>query len=165
MSQRINFLPPEPISLVDNEHHREESPVQAHFRQTLQFKQIIVGDCTIVNSNQTNKFSVWQVELVLAPTDRSGGSSPRIQLYKRYSDFENLRNRLIQALPSELHQSIPSLPPKVRWYESWRYQDVNFDKKWLAKRRAGLEYFLNQVLLNERVVNSARTCIRNFLES
>lgn len=159
MTQGVQFLAPEPIHLTDNESPAENSP-----QRSLHFKQITVGDCTIVNG-QRSKFSVWQIQLVLSPRSNTGNSSPHIQLYKRYSDFVVFRESLLGSLPPDLRKSVPELPPRVSWYDSWRYQEANFNSSWLARRRAGLEFFLNQVLLNDKLLAKAGTCIRAFLEN
>ncbi|CUS21792.1 LAQU0S04e00892g1_1 [Lachancea quebecensis] len=158
MPQSIQFLAPEPINLVNN-----EPPADEVTGRSLRFKYITVGSCTIVNS-QNNKFSVWQIEVALSPTGTSGTGSPHIQIYKRYTDFELFREKLLRSLTPALRPCIPQLPPKVSWYESWHYSQANFKSSWLARRRAGLEYFLNQVLLNDKVLAEALPCVKEFLE-
>lgn len=58
---------------------------------------------------------------------------------KRYSEFDELRRRLVQTFPHS-EAAMPELPPKSR---IWKTQP-----KFLEKRRMGLSYFLNCVLLN-----------------
>lgn len=158
MPQSIQFLAPEPINLVNNEPSSDEVT-----GSSLHFKNITVGSCTIVNS-QNNKFSVWQLEVTLSPTGTSGAGSPHIRVYKRYTDFELFREKLLRSLTPALRPCVPQLPPKVSWYESWHYGQANFKSSWLARRRAGLEYFLNQVLLNDKVLTEALPCVKEFLE-
>ena len=159
MPSSIRFLAPEPINLVNNEASTEEWT-----NRTVHFKHITVGSCTIVNS-QNNKFCVWQVDLTLSPTGRSGAGTPHIQIYKRYSDFVRFREELMATLSPKLRTGIPALPPKLSWFDSWRYDDANFKSAWLARRRAGLEFFLNQVLLNDSLLVEALACIKKFLEN
>jgi len=54
-------------------------------------------------------------------------------LKRRYSDFDDLRRRLMQTFPS-FEAAVPVLPPKSVMSK--------FKPKFLAKRRAGLQYFL-----------------------
>ncbi|SCU77847.1 LADA_0A02520g1_1 [Lachancea dasiensis] len=159
MSHNIKFLAPEPISLENNEGSSEDLSVPS-----LHFRDVIVGNCTIVNG-QNNKFTVWQVELTLAPMQMSGRSCPKIKVYKRYTDFVNFRDELVRSLPADLRPNVPSLPPKVSWYDSWRYGDANFNNGWLAHRRSGLELFLNQLLLNDKIMAEALECVKRFLEA
>ncbi|SCU93106.1 LAMI_0E13234g1_1 [Lachancea mirantina] len=159
MGHTVQFLAPEPISLVNNEPCAGDTALAG----ALRFKHITVGDCTIVNT-QWSRFAVWQIELVLCATATTGGTNPRIYVYKRYTDFVRFRARLLDALPASLRANVPDLPPKVSWLESWQYDNVNLNNKWLARRRAGLDLFLNQVLLNDTLLSKAIGCVREFLE-
>lgn len=130
------------------------------------FQRAHVTDCTIVNGENGAKFAVWKVSLVMQPSAGQDPYHPCIVVYKRYSDFYQFREQLIRQC-QEAHLSnldLPQLPPRVKWYESWRYQDVNLNKAWLAKRRQGLDYFLNKVLLNQEIVTAARELIVGFLD-
>ncbi len=65
---------------------------------------------------------------------------------KRYSEFDELRAKLIKAFPQSTRSSLPLLPPKSAIYK--------FRPKFLEKRREGLEYFLNCVMLNPEYAGS-----------
>ncbi|SCV06132.1 LANO_0H22804g1_1 [Lachancea nothofagi CBS 11611] len=158
MPHNIKFLAPEPINLVNNESSSEEL-----MTPSLHFRDIRVGNCTIVNS-QNNKFTVWQIEVTLAPTGISGRSSPKIHIYKRYTEFEAFREKMMQTLSADLRPNVPPLPPKLSWYDAWRYEDANFKSGWLARRRAGLELFLNTLLLNDKILLEGVECIKEFLK-
>ncbi|CEP60682.1 Ypt35p LALA0_S01e16556g [Lachancea lanzarotensis] len=158
MPHDFKFLAPEPINLAINEPTSDDSLVP-----TLHFQNVTVGGCTIVNS-LNNKFTVWQVELTLASNGPSERGSPKINVYKRYTDFVVFRERLIRELPLVLRANVPGLPPKISWYDALRYEDANFQSSWLARRRAGLELFLNQLLLNDKMLEAAVELVKRFLE-
>lgn len=61
-----------------------------------------------------------------------------LNIRKRYSEFDDLRWRLIQTFPS-FEAAVPELPPKSLISK--------FRPRFLEKRRAGLQYFLKYVLL------------------
>lgn len=181
MTERLTFLPPEPIKILneprdesdeelETTHNSASQTTQANKR--LKFSSVKVSDCTIVTGDNGDRFAVWKITVFVAsrygpnpPTSSSPTNipigSPQIQTYKRYSDFVAFRNSIMNKLGDRME--IPSLPPGVPWYDSWKYQDVNFDKKWLAKRRRGLERFLEQVLLDRELVLLAKNEIRTFL--
>lgn len=168
MSRKINVLMPEPITLMDDEssqngRNRSDS---TGLNQNFNFQRAQVSDCTVVNGEHGAKFAVWKVTLVLQPSDYNASYYPRIVAYKRYSDFYQFRQQIIRQC-KEAHENaieIPQLPPRVKWYETWRYQDINLNKVWLAKRRQGLEYFLNHILLNNEIVTIAKDLIISFIE-
>lgn len=56
---------------------------------------------------------------------------------KRYSEFDDLRRRLIMTFPN-FEAAVPVLPPKS--------VISKFRPKFLEKRRAGLQYFLKWVM-------------------
>lgn len=66
---------------------------------------------------------------------------------KRYSEFDELRDKLVKAFPQSTNSSLPPLPPKSAIYK--------FRPKFLEKRREGLAYFLNCVMLNPEYAGSS----------
>ena len=65
---------------------------------------------------------------------------------KRYSEFVDLRYRLVKNFPQSSKQSLPPLPPKSAIYK--------FRPQFLEKRRQGLAYFLTCVMLNPEYAGS-----------
>ncbi|QHS73743.1 Ypt35p [Saccharomyces paradoxus] len=147
---------------------RRSSSINANFS----FQKAHVSDCTIVDGDHGTKFAVWRITVFLEPNLNAFAAkreSYKIQTYKRYSDFVKLREDLLTRIktvkPEKLHcLQIPSLPPSVQWYSSWKYQQVNLNKDWLAKRQRGLEYFLNHIILNSGLVEMAKDILIQFLE-
>lgn len=66
---------------------------------------------------------------------REQGSFMNIR--KRYSEFDDFRNRLVMSFPG-FEAAVPELPPKS--------VISKFRPRFLEKRRAGLQYFLKYVL-------------------
>ncbi len=56
-----------------------------------------------------------------------------MNIRKRYSEFDDLRRRLVQTFPN-FEAAVPILPPKS--------VISKFRSRFLEKRRAGLQYFL-----------------------
>ena len=61
-----------------------------------------------------------------------------LNIRKRYSEFDDLRWRLIRTFPG-FEAAVPELPPKSLISK--------FRPRFLEKRRAGLQYFLKYVQL------------------
>lgn len=59
-----------------------------------------------------------------------------MNIRKRYSEFDDFRNRLIQSFPA-FEAAVPILPPKSIISK--------FGSKFLEKRRSGLQYFLKYI--------------------
>ncbi|KAJ6086853.1 hypothetical protein N7467_005767 [Penicillium canescens] len=70
----------------------------------------------------------------------------------RYSEFDDLRQRLVASFP-HARNALPALPPKSVLFK--------FRPKFLESRRVGLEYFLNCVLLNPEF--SGSPIVKDFL--
>ncbi|KAH6669421.1 Phox homologous domain-containing protein [Halenospora varia] len=80
------------------------------------------------------------------------GSTMRIR--KRYSEFDDLRHKLLQTFPYS-EAAMPPLPPKS--------VISKFRPKFLDHRRTGLQYFLNCILLNPEF--SGSPVLKEFLFS
>ena len=59
-----------------------------------------------------------------------------MNIRKRYSEFDDLRRRLVYTFPN-FEAAVPGLPPKS--------VISKFRPRFLEKRRAGLQYFLKYV--------------------
>lgn len=126
---------PPPISLEDNT--APESPTKS----SLWARSITIDDYVIVNGNPTGigAYVVWNC--IVQTLD--GGP---MTIRKRYSEFVDLRYRLIKNFPNSTKKSLPSLPPKSAFYK--------FRPSFLEKRRQGLAYFLTCVMLNPEYAGS-----------
>ncbi|KAJ5157643.1 uncharacterized protein N7482_008743 [Penicillium canariense] len=75
-----------------------------------------------------------------------------ITVRMRYSEFDDLRQRLESSFP-HARSALPALPPKSVLFK--------FRPKFLESRRVGLEYFLNCILLNPEF--SSSPIVKDFL--
>ncbi|KAK7743468.1 hypothetical protein SLS53_004002 [Cytospora paraplurivora] len=112
-------------------------------------KSVEVTDYVVVNGSATNigAFVVWNIRVETL-------SGPFMNIRKRYSEFDDFRHQLIQAFPS-FEAAVPALPPKS--------VIAKFRPNFLEKRRAGLQYFLNCILLNPEF--SGSPVLKDFLFS
>jgi len=92
-------------------------------------------------------FVIWNITV-----ETLQGSSIRIR--KRYSEFDELHDKLLQTFPRS-RAAMPPLPPKS--------VISKFRPKFLEQRRAGLQYFLNCILLNPEF--SGSPVLKEFLFS
>ena len=126
---------PPAITLKDN---TEEDP-KAH--NQLWARSIVIDDYVVIQGNSVGigAYIVW-----ICKVETLDGSPMTIR--KRYSEFDDLRSRLLKAFPDSTETSLPPLPPKSAIYK--------FKPKFLEKRRQGLAYFLNCVMLSPQYASS-----------
>lgn len=105
-------------------------------------KAIAVKDYVIIRGNVTGIGAYVVYNCTVQTLD--GGP---MKIRKRYSEFDDLREKLAAAFPQSTDTSLPPLPPKSVIYK--------FRAKFLEKRREGLSYFLNCVMLNPEYASSA----------
>jgi hypothetical protein len=124
-----SVLPAGAITLRDNEASDLDDRNSACWA-----KSVEIVNYTIVNGSATNigAFVVWNIRV-----ETLNGSFMNIR--KRYSEFDDFRYRLVQTFPG-FEAAVPALPPKS--------VISKFRPRFLEKRRAGLQYFLNCILLN-----------------
>lgn len=123
------------ITLKDN----TEEDHEAH--EQLWAKSISIDDYVIIQGNSAGvgAYVVW-----ICKVEMLDGSPMTIR--KRYSEFDELRTQLLKAFPDSTKTSLPPLPPKSAIYK--------FKPKFLEKRRQGLAYFLNCVMLSPQYASS-----------
>ncbi|TRX95029.1 hypothetical protein FHL15_004114 [Xylaria flabelliformis] len=114
------------ITLRDNENSSIDDRGSACWA-----KSVEVVDYVIVNGSATNigAFIVWNIRVEML-------SGSTMYIRKRYSEFDDLRWRLMRTFPA-FEAAVPELPPKSLISK--------FRPKFLEKRRAGLQYFLQCV--------------------
>lgn len=141
-SDELSSYRPPPIILEDHTLSRAAS------RAALWAKAITIDDYVIVRGSPTGigAYVVWNCRVQTL----DGGP---MTIRKRYSEFDELRSRLIQAFPQSTKSSLPPLPPKSAIYK--------FRPKFLERRREGLAYFLNCVMLNPEYAGS--TIVKDFV--
>ncbi|KAI0975252.1 Phox-like protein [Xylaria arbuscula] len=132
------------ITMRDNENSSLDDRGSACWAKSVQ-----VTDYVTVNGSATNigAFAVWNIRV-----ETLSGSFMNIR--KRYSEFDDLRWRLMRTFPG-FEAAVPELPPKSIISK--------FRPKFLEKRRAGLQYFLTCIMLNPEF--SGSPVLKEFLFS
>lgn len=103
-------------------------------------RSITIDDYVIVQGRHSvGAYVVWNCKVQTL----DGGP---MTIRKRYSEFDQLRQKLVAAFPLSTKSSLPPLPPKSAIYK--------FRPKFLDRRRQGLAYFLNCVMLNPEYAGS-----------
>ncbi|KAK7404002.1 hypothetical protein QQX98_010229 [Neonectria punicea] len=124
-----SILPAGAITLRDNESNDYNDRNSACWA-----KSVEITDHTVVNSSATN-IGAFVVYNIRVQTLHGGYMNIR----KRYSEFDEFRDQLVLTFPG-FEAAVPELPPKS--------VISKFRPRFLEKRRAGLQYFLNCILLN-----------------
>ncbi|KAL4936500.1 hypothetical protein BDV06DRAFT_92064 [Aspergillus oleicola] len=102
-------------------------------------KSVTIDDHVVVQGKTgIGAYVVWNCKI----RTLEGGM---ITVRMRYSEFDDLRQKLVKSFP-HAKNALPALPPKSVVYK--------FRPKFLESRRVGLEYFLNCVLLNPEFSSS-----------
>ncbi|KAJ9615526.1 PX domain-containing protein ypt35 [Cladophialophora chaetospira] len=133
---------PDPITLEDHTLSRDVS------RSGLWAKSITITEYVIIRGNPLGAGAYVVYSCIVQTLD--GGP---MTIRKRYSEFDELREKLVKEFPQSTKSSLPPLPPKSAIYK--------FRPKFLEKRREGLEYFLNCVMLNPEYAGS--TIVKDFI--
>ncbi|KAM0799195.1 Phox homologous domain-containing protein, partial [Usnea florida] len=133
----VTTAKPPPITLED---HTEEPSEQsaAVWAQGVEIEEYVLVSGQLPS---VGKFVVWVCRIGML----DGGA---FVLRKRYSEFDDLRRKLLMTFP-HAGGAMPPLPPKSLLYK--------FRPSFLEKRRVGLAYFLNCVLLNPDLASAPVT--------
>lgn len=121
---KLKELAPVPIQMIENDLEEEDANIWC--------KNASIGEYTVITGSNNQKFVVWTITIETA-------KNQRIIIRKRYNDFVKLRELLVSKYPNHIVE-IPKLPSKSVL--------LNFESNFLAKRRNGLEFFTNSILLN-----------------
>lgn len=155
-------LVPGAITLQDNEADEEDEPAERRRvseetrtsygrdrNRACWAKSVEVTDYVVVNGSATNigAFVVWNIRVETL-------SGPYMNIRKRYSEFDDFRRQLIRTFPN-FEAAVPALPRKS--------VISKFRPRFLEQRRAGLQYFLNCILLNPEF--SGSPVLKDFLFS
>ncbi|KAI8959846.1 Phox-like protein [Daldinia sp. FL1419] len=143
-SVSVESLPAGGITLRDNETNSLDDRGNACWARSVE-----ITDYVTVNGSATNigAFVVWNIRV-----ETLNGSYMNIR--KRYSEFDDFRWRLVRTFPN-FEAAVPELPPKSLISK--------FRPRFLERRRAGLQYFLNCILLNPEF--SGSPVLKEFLFS
>ncbi|KAJ5591832.1 uncharacterized protein N7459_002201 [Penicillium hispanicum] len=130
-----------PITLEDHTADPDSETSRGLWAQS-----VSIDDHVVVHGNAgVGSYVVWNCRIQTL----DGG--PMV-VRMRYSEFDDLRQRLVSSFP-HAKSALPALPPKSVLFK--------FRPKFLESRRVGLEYFLNCVLLNPEF--SSSPIVKDFL--
>ena len=126
---------------------KSESPVKTNEPTLLERLKITVGDPEKKTKNTGLKmqetFVVYLIETTPLEVESSSTTEEVSSLWRRYSEFELLRNYLVVMYPSVI---IPPLPEKRANFIWTKLTATDtYDVEFLERRRAGLESFLHRV--------------------
>jgi len=132
--------------LITLEDHTKEP---SHKNSALWAKSVLIEDYVIVSGSMAavGAYVVWNCQIETL----EGGV---MKFRKRYSEFYELRSRLLKTFPSS-EAAMPQLPKKSFV--------AKFRPTFLEQRRIGLSYFLNCIVLNPEF--SGSPVLRDFLFS
>ncbi|ATZ50377.1 hypothetical protein BCIN_05g07320 [Botrytis cinerea B05.10] len=154
----IDSIHPSGITLQDNTADGDEDDANINGRgknEACWARSVVIEDYVVVNGSGIGgiggiagkglgigggigAFVVWNVKV-----DTLEGTP--IIIRKRYSEFADLRSKLLRTFPNSAG-TIPELPRKS--------VISKFRPKFLENRRSGLQYFLNCILLNPEFTSS-----------
>ncbi|KAH0621323.1 hypothetical protein JD844_022476 [Phrynosoma platyrhinos] len=106
--------------------------------------------------NMQETYTAYLVETRAVDSQAEGQCSPPDSLWRRYSEFELLRNYLLVNYP---HIIVPPLPEKRAEFVWHKLSADNMDPDFVERRRIGLENFLlrvasHPVLCREKIFNA-----------
>ncbi|XP_048341636.1 sorting nexin-4 isoform X1 [Sphaerodactylus townsendi] len=109
--------------------------------------------------NMQETYTAYLVETRAVDSQAEGHCSPPDSLWRRYSEFELLRNYLLVNYP---HVIVPPLPEKRAEFVWHKLSADNMDPDFVERRRIGLENFLlrvasHPILCQDRIFNSFLT--------
>ncbi|KAH3909142.1 hypothetical protein HBH56_168740 [Parastagonospora nodorum] len=134
---------PTPISLED---HTEDGSEQS---KGLWAKGVTIDDHVVVSGAAPGLGAYVVFNCTVETLD--GGP---MKIRKRYSEFEDLHQKLVQTFPHAV-SSMPQFPPKS--------VISRFRPRFLERRKNGLNYWLNCILLNPEF--AASPVLKEFLFS
>lgn len=136
---QLNHLLPVPITLEDH-------TTTTNSFSSRHITDVLVADHHIIEGDGGRPYIVWQIRIIL-------NNSNSICIYKRFSDIEQFRKKLVKENKGI---EIPALPPK----DNMSLQRMLWTSNWVETRRRGLQWFMTNVMLNPRYGEDA---IREFV--
>lgn len=138
----INHERPTPILLEDRSEEEHEASIGCWA------KSVAIDDFTVISGpTGIGAYVVWHCTI----DTLKGGD---LAIRKRYSEFDQLRSDLVRSFP-HAEAMMPKLPRKSTV--------SRFRPKFLDQRKAGLEHFMNCILLNPEF--AASPVLKDFIFS
>ncbi|XP_013065022.1 sorting nexin-4-like isoform X2 [Biomphalaria glabrata] len=129
-------------ALVHDDKFKQEKIQRPRKTHLLQWMEITVTEPekkTIASMKMQDTFVVYLIETRVTDEHMQGFGEGATSVWRRYSEFELLRNYLDVTFPAVI---VPALPEKKATY-AWQNVSMDrFDPDFIERRRAGLEIFL-----------------------
>ena len=140
-------------ALPPKENNEKPTQEQEDVTTLLNRLKITVGDPEKRTKNTGLKmqetFVVYLIETVPHASEENSTSEEVTSLWRRYSEFELLRNYLVVTYSSVI---IPPLPEKRANFIWTKISSTDtYDAEFLERRRAGLESFLHRICSHPRM--------------
>ncbi|KAL4902586.1 hypothetical protein BDW74DRAFT_158068 [Aspergillus multicolor] len=143
-ASRVSQISTDGAPAITLEDHTEDP--NSETSRGLWAKSVTIDDHVVVQGKTgIGAYVVWNCKI----RTLEGGM---ITVRMRYSEFDDLRLKLVKSFP-HAKNALPSLPPKSVLFK--------FRPSFLESRKVGLEYFLNCVLLNPEF--SSSPIVKDFL--
>ncbi|XP_059166974.1 sorting nexin-4-like isoform X2 [Physella acuta] len=118
---------------------RIQRPKKTHLLQWMEITVTEPEKKTIASMKMQDTFVVYLIETRVTDENMQGYGEGATSAWRRYSEFELLRNYLDVTFPAVI---VPPLPEKKASY-AWQNVSMDrFDPDFIERRRAGLEIFL-----------------------
>ncbi|XP_035828151.1 sorting nexin-4 isoform X2 [Aplysia californica] len=127
---------------------RIERPKKTHLLQWMEITVTEPEKKTIASMKMQDTFVVYLIETRVTDENMQGYGEGATSVWRRYSEFELLRNYLDVTFPAVI---VPPLPEKKATY-AWQNVSMDrFDPDFIERRRAGLEIFLLRCAAHPRL--------------
>ncbi|GFS20017.1 sorting nexin-4 [Elysia marginata] len=127
---------------------RVDKPKKAHLLQWMEITVTEPEKKTIASMKMQDTFVVYLIETRVTDENMQGFGEGATSVWRRYTEFELLRNYLDVTFPSVI---VPPLPEKKASY-AWQNVSMDrFDPDFIERRRAGLEIFLLRCAAHPRL--------------
>ncbi|BFZ06298.1 hypothetical protein BsWGS_09337 [Bradybaena similaris] len=134
--------------VADDKLGRIERPRKTHLLQWMEVTVTEPEKKTIASMKMQDTFVVYLIETRVTDENMQGYGEGATSVWRRYNEFELLRNYLDVTFPSVI---IPPLPEKKATY-AWQNVSMDrFDPDFIERRRAGLEIFLLRCAAHPRL--------------
>ncbi|XP_050405301.1 sorting nexin-4 [Patella vulgata] len=137
-------LNPEKITPEQNDVHADRAKPTTKM-SLLQWMEITVSEPekrTNASMKMQDTYIVYLIETRVTDENMKGYSDGATSLWRRYSEFELLKNYLETTYPTII---IPPLPEKKATYTWQNAPTDKFDPEFIERRRAALEVFLLRI--------------------
>ncbi|PVD35887.1 hypothetical protein C0Q70_02856 [Pomacea canaliculata] len=152
MAENVESIPiSEEKNAEKNEGEKPQKIERPRMTHLLQWMEITVSEPekrTVASMKMQDTFIVYLVETRVTDPQMRGYGEGATSVWRRYSEFELLRNYLDITFPTVV---VPPLPEKKASYAWQNASTDKFDPDFVERRRAALEIFLLRVAAHPKL--------------